>query len=135
MNDAADFSLAVVSNACDGPRALRERLVESGLDVATVARLVNCSPLAIARATKTGSAPRGLLIGLAVLATVVDRLHQHGVAIADLAQGGENVDAALADVADESPLAARMLARLGDTRELTTHPTQLSFDLHRRIAA
>lgn len=135
MNDASDFSLAVVAHACDGPRALRERLIEHGLDVTTVARLVGCSPIALTRATKTGAAPRGLLIGLAVLATVVDLLDEHGIAIRDLARGSDDVRDAIATIAAENPLAARMLARLGAVQEPTVAPAQMAFDLHGRVAA
>jgi len=129
MTDTADFPLAVVGHVCDGPAALRERLVERGLDTTTIARLVRCKPLALARATKTGASPRGVLVGLATLVTVLERLEARGVDIADLARHGDpETDAAVAAVAGESPLAARMIDRLreqpGDNRPMV----QISFE-------
>jgi hypothetical protein len=131
MSDAADFSLAVVSHVCDGPAALRAKLVERGFDIATIARLVRCSPLTLARATKTGASPRGALVGLATLVTVLDRLEARGVDIGVLA-GSDGPDAetalALASVAGESPLAARMIDRLRESLRAERTAAQLTFD-------
>jgi hypothetical protein len=130
MMNAADFSLAVVANVCDGPAALRARLVERGLDLATIARLVRTSPLTLARATKTGASPRGVLVGLATLVTVLDRLEEQGVAPADLlrAEPDPSVRAAAAAVADQGPLAAGMVERLLREGATRLSAAQLSFD-------
>ncbi len=138
MTDTADFSLAVVGHVCDGPAALRTRLVERGLDITTIARLVRCSPVTLARSTKTGASPRGVLVGLATLVTVLDRLQARGVDFRDLARSdGLDADAALAiaSVAGESPLAARMIDRLRASSGAEPTAGQLTFDaLHPRAA-
>ncbi len=137
MTQSADFPLAIVNRVCDGPAALRERLLERGLDLATIARLVRCSPLTLARATKTGSSPRGVLVGLATLVALLDRLDEGGVAIHDLARAGADpeVTAVLAALTDESPLAARMIEGLGAVSLPTGGGVQLSFDGPGRRAA
>ncbi len=138
MTDTADFSLAVVGHVCDGPAALRARLVERGLDITTIARLVRCNPVTLARSTKTGASPRGVLVGLATLVTVLDRLEVRGVDIRDLGRSdGPDADTALAiaSVAQESPLAARMIDRLRESSGAERTPAQLTFDaLHPRAA-
>lgn len=131
MTDTADFSLAVVGHVCDGPDALRAGLVERGLDVTMIARLVRCSPLTLARATKTGASPRGVLVGLATLVTVLDRLEARGVDIRDLLRS-DDPDAehalAIASVAEESPLAARMIDRLRQSSGNEPPAAQLTLD-------
>ena len=138
MTDTADFSLAVVGHVCDGPAALRAGLVERGLDITTIARLVRCSPLTLARSTKTGASPRGVLVGLATLVTVLDRLEARGVDIGVLARSdGPDARTALAidSVAGESPLAARMIDRLRESSGAERTAAQLTFDaLHPRAA-
>ena len=138
MTDTADFSLAVIGHACDGPAALYAGLVERGLDIATIARLVRCSPRTLARLTKTGASPRGVLVGLATLVTVLDRLEARGVDIGVLARS-DDPDAgtalAIASVAEESPLAARMIDRLRESSGGERTAAQLTFDaLHPRAA-
>jgi hypothetical protein len=131
MTDTADFSLAVVGHVCDGPAALRARLVERGLDITTIARLVRCSPVTLARATRTGASPRGVLVGLATLVTVLDRLDARGIDIRDLSRSYRS-DAgtarAIASVAEESPLAARMIERLRKSSGVERITAQLTFD-------
>jgi hypothetical protein len=138
MTDTADFSPAVVGHVCDGPAALRAGLVERGLDITTIARLVRCSPLTLARSTKTGASPRGVLVGLATLVTVLDRLEARGVDIGVLARSdGPDARIALAidSVAGESPLAARMIDRLRKSSGAERTAAQLTFDaLHPRAA-
>jgi hypothetical protein len=135
MSNVSDFSLAVVANACSGAAALRKRLVAEGLDTTTLARLVHCSPLTIARATTGGATPRGVLIGLAALTTVIDRLNERGVGLADLARGGTDIEAVAAEVAGQSPVAARMLDRLRQVADLDARPLQLSLGSQNRVAA
>ncbi len=134
MENALDFRLAVVANACTGAAALRSRLAAHGFDTATVARLVHTSPLTLARAIKTGATPRGLLIGLAVLTAVMDWLATYGVGANDLTRDTETVDQAIASVAAESPVAAGMLTRLCEL-QIQAMPVQLSFDSRERTAA
>ncbi len=137
MTDAADFSLTVVGHACNGPAALSALLGERGLDITTIARLVRCSPLTLARATKTGASPRGVLVGLAALVTVLDRLEARGVDIGDLAHA-DGPDAgtilATAAVEQESPLAAKMIARLRESWRVERTEAQLTLALHLRAA-
>ena len=131
MTDTTDFSLAVVGHVCDGPAALRADLVERGLDIATIASLVRCSPLALARATKTGASPRGVLVGLATLVTVLDRLDAQGVdmdAITRVDRPDDETALAIAAVAEESPLAAQMIARLRESPGVERTATQLTLD-------
>lgn len=135
MSNSSDFPLAVVANACAGAAALRARLVAHGLDTTAIARLVNTSPLTIARATKTGATPRGVLIGLAALTTVVDRLVERGVDVADIAGGGAAVDSAVSDIAAQSPVASRMIDRLRTVPDLAPGPVQLSLESAVRVAA
>lgn len=138
MPDTADFSLAVVGQVCDGPAALRAALVERGLEITTIARLVRCSPLTLARSTKTGASPRGVLVGLATLVTVLDRLEARGVDIGVLARADapdSETALAIASVAEESPLAARMIERLRESPGPEPTAGQLTFDaLHPRAA-
>ena len=138
MTDTADFSLVVVGHVCDGPATLRAGLVERGLDITTIARLVRCSPLTLARATKTGASPRGVLVGLATLVTVLDRLEARGVDIGALARGDvpdAETAMAIASVAGESPLSARMIDRLQESRGAGRRPAQLTLDVLRPRAA
>jgi hypothetical protein len=131
MTGTADFSLDVVGHVCDGPDALRARLVERGLDIRTIARLLRCSPLTLARATRTGASPRGVLVGLATLVTVLDRLEARGVDIGDLARrDGSDADAAAAidSVAGESPMAARMIKGLRESLGAEPIVAQLTFE-------
>ena len=134
MENASDFRLTIVANACAGAAALRSRLAAHGFDTATVARLVHTSPLTLARAIKTGATPRGLLIGLAALTAVMDRLAAHGVGANDLTRDTATVDQAVAAVAAESPVAADMLTRLCEL-QIQAMPVQLSFDSRERTAA
>ncbi len=135
MTNSPSFPLAVVANACSGAAALRAHLAAAGLDTDTVARLTGSSPLTIARATKTGATPRGLLIGMAALVTVVDRLAERGVSVADVAGGGGRVTSVLAEIADESPVAARTIEKLRSLDDVPEGPAQLSLPLHARSAA
>ena len=138
MTSPTEFSLAVVGHVCDGPAALRAGLVERGLDITTIARLVRCSPLTLARATKTGASPRGVLVGLATLVTVLDRLEARGVDVGVLARSdGSEGEAALAiaSVAEENPLAARMIDRLRASVGAERSAAQLTFDALRTRAA
>ena len=128
MENASDFRLAIVANACAGAAALRSRLAAHGFDTATVARLVHTSPITLARAIKTGATPRGLLIGLAALTAVMDRLAAHGVGANDLTRDTATVDHAVAAVA------ADMLTRLCEL-QIQAMPVQLSFDSRERTAA
>lgn len=131
MTDTTDFSLAVVGHVCDGPAALRADLVARGLDITSVARLVRCSPLTLARATKTGASPRGVLVGLATLVTVLDRLDAQGVdidAITHVDRPDDETALAIAAVAEESLLAARMIERLRESPGVERTATQLTFD-------
>ena len=134
MENTSDFRLAIVANACTGAAALRSRLAAHGFDTATVARLVHTSPLTLARAIKMGATPRGLLIGLAVLTAVMDRLATYGVGANDLTSETATVDQAIAAVAAESSVAADMLARLCEL-QIQAMPVQLSFDSRERTAA
>ena len=134
MENVLDFRLATVANACIGAAALRGRLAAHGFDTATVARLVHTSPLTLARAIKTRATPRGLLIGLAVLTAVMDRLATYGVGANGLTRDTETVDQAIASVAAESPVAADMLTRLCEL-QIQAMPVQLSFDSRERTAA
>ncbi len=129
MSTAPAFPLSVVAHACSGAADLRERLGAEGLDTTTIATLVGCSPLALLRATRTGSTPRGMLIGLATLATVIDELRDHGVEREQLAHRDAHVDAAVAQLSAESPIAARMIERLRRTSEPQAAPRQLSLAL------
>jgi ABC-type arginine transport system ATPase subunit len=76
-----------------------------------------------------------VLIGLAALTTVIDRLNERGVGLADLARGGTDIDAAAAEVAGQSPVAARMLDRLRQVADLDARPLQLSLGSQNRVAA
>ena len=138
MTSPTDFSLAVVGHVCDGPAALRAGLVERGLDITTIARLVRCSPLTLARSTKTGASPRGVLVGLASLVTVLERLEARGVDVGVLARS-DGPDAAtalaIASVAGENPLAARMIDRLRESVGAPRSTAQLTFDALRTRAA
>ena len=135
MTNTSDFPLAVVANACDGAAALRARLFAAGLDTEGIARLVKTSPLAIARASKGGATPRGVLVGLAVLVTTVDRLAGRGVSLIDLERGGPDVELQVAAVAAESDLAARMIDQLRSGSPLIGAQVQLPLDARERAAA
>jgi hypothetical protein len=134
MSTPQVFSLSVVANACTGAAALRERLIAAGLDTTTIARLVRTSPLTLARATKSGSTPRDLLIGLAALATVVDQLNDRCVDLALFRNGGAGVGEASLEIAAQSPLAAKMLMRLRQDLGSATEAAQMSLDLSTRAA-
>jgi hypothetical protein len=133
MTTRSDFSLKVVAHVCDGAPALRERLAASGLDTRAVAQHVGCSPLSLARFTKSGSTPRGVLVGMAALATVMDELTARGIGLSQLAVGGLDVEAAVSEVADQGPVAARTVARL--RAHLPPPPTQLSLAVPSSAAA
>ena len=137
MTETVEFPLAVVANVCDGPAALRDRLLDRGLDLPTIARLVHCSPRTLTRATKGGSSPRGVLVGLATLVAVLDRLDDFGVRLDDLARGlepGSETAGAVDALAAESPLAARMLGRVGEA-PVTQDGGQMTLRVPRRRAA
>lgn len=134
MSNSQVFPLQVVGNTCLGAAELRERLLASGLDTPAIARLVRCHPLALVRATKTGSTPRGMLIGLATLLAVVDHVADRGINVADLIADPYPHRGILAELADESPLAARMVERLRDV-PAPAPATQLAFDVRARHAA
>jgi AraC-like DNA-binding protein len=134
----SDFPLAVVSRVCDGPAALREDLLDRGLDLATIARLVRCGPRTLARLTNTGSSPRGVLVGLATLATVLDRLEERGIGLHDLTRtvdADPEAAAVIGALADESPLAARMIEGLRTVPPPDGGAVQLRLDTSGRRAA
>ncbi len=135
MMSSPDFSLRVVGRASDGAAALRELLLARGLDTTTIAQVVGTSPLTLTRATKTGATPRGVLVGMAVLATVIDELEQNGITITDLSLADGDVNEVVADIAAESPLAQRTLSRLRTELRPPTEPYQLPLTAARRVAA
>lgn len=128
MSTSSDFPLSVVAHVCAGPAGLRERIGAHGFDTTTIARLVSCSPLTIARATKGGATPRGVLVSLAILATVLDQLDDRGIDVARLADYEALADDEICGIASQSPLAARMLCRLREVLQCPAQPAQLSFD-------
>lgn len=120
MNDTATtptpeqvFALRLFAHVCDGPQALRDRLLAAGLDTATIARVVGCPTSVIARASRGGATPRGVLMRLAGLAVIAEQLRAHGVSVQSV---GGPCDARSAEViehlAGQSDIAKRLIDAL-----------------------
>lgn len=127
--DTTAFSMRLIAQVCDGPAVLRDRLVESGLDVATVARAVAFAPRTLSRLGQGEATPRGVLVRLGALAVIVEQLRATGVAM-DALTGPHDAHAAgvIAHLADQSPIAAKVIAGLRRAGRTSAAP-QLRLDL------
>lgn len=112
------FALRLFAQVCDGPRALRDRLVAAGLDTPTIARVAGCSPRLLARVAHGGSTPRGVLMRLAGLAVIAEQLRANGVSV--LAVGGpcdEHSARVIEHLATQSDIARKLLDGLALVHE------------------
>ncbi len=127
--DTPAFSMRLIAHVCDGPAALRDRLIDAGIDIATLGRAVSWSPRALARLGHGDATPRGVLMRLGALAVVVEQMRAGGAPVAALT-GPHDANAArvIAHIADQSPIAAKVIVALRRAGRVQPVP-QLRLDL------